>query len=60
MNGDLDSIKYFMAAEKTMNIIYSIEQTIEFLEEYQIKADESVKLALIPVLDKMKKWAEAN
>lgn len=53
---NIDVFAYMMAAEKMVNMISTIEQTMEFIEEYQIKPDDEVKKALIPILDKMNKW----
>jgi hypothetical protein len=56
MNIEIDAMKYYMAAEKVSNLIYSIEITLEFLEEFKIEADENVKGALGPCVDKLKEW----
>lgn len=47
---------YMMAAEKMVNMLSTIDQTMEFMEEYKIKADEEVKKALIPLILKMNTW----
>ena len=51
-----EAMKYFMAAEKVSNLIYCIEMTMEFLEEFKIVPDEEVKKALIPKIEKMEEW----
>lgn len=51
-------MKYYMAAEKTMNMIYTIENALEYMDEFEIKPDENVKLALVPIIDKLKKWTD--
>ena len=56
MNIEIDAMKYYMAAEKVSNLIYSIEITLEFLEEFKIEADDNVKSALNPCVDKLKEW----
>ncbi len=56
MNIEIDAMKYYMAAEKVGNLIHSIEITLEFLEEFKIEADENVKGALLPCVDKLKEW----
>lgn len=56
MGEDLDAFKYMMAAEKMTNMIFVIEQTIEFLEEYGIKPDLQVKNALTPIIDEIRDW----
>jgi len=49
-------MKYFMAAEKVGNLIYCLEMTMEFVEEFKIIPDEEVRKALKPKLDKMLDW----
>jgi len=45
-----------MCAEKTINLIFTIENTLIFFKENDIKADEQVIKALEPVLENLKKW----
>lgn len=56
MGEDIDALAYMMAAEKMVNLLFTLEKTLEFLEEYKIQPDEEVKKALIPIIDQMKKW----
>lgn len=56
MNEEFDSLKYYMASEKTVNLIFTIEQLMEFMDEYKIPADEEVKKALKPLVDKLQNW----
>lgn len=49
---------YFMAAEKVGSLIYSIEQTLEYLEEFKIEADDEVKKELKPCLEKLMEWVK--
>ena len=49
---------YMMAAEKMVNMVSTIEQTLEFLDEYKIKPDDEVKKALIPLIERMKIWTK--
>lgn len=56
----MDNLKYFMASEKVLNMIFTVEQTLEFLVEYQIKADEEVKKALKPILDDLRNWIDGK
>jgi hypothetical protein len=58
MNQDMDTLKYFMASEKVVSMIFTIEQTLEFLLEYSIKPDEEVKKALKPIIDDLRKWID--
>lgn len=53
---DGDSLKYFMASEKVLNMIFTVEQAMEFFTEYNIEADDEVKKALTPILEQLKKW----
>jgi hypothetical protein len=53
---EYETMKYFMAAEKVGNLIYCLEMTQEFLEEFKIVPDEEVRKALIPKLDKIREW----
>lgn len=56
MEGEFENLKYFMASEKTLNLIFTIEQMMEFMEEYKIPADDEVKKALKPLVDKLQNW----
>jgi hypothetical protein len=56
MSKELETMTYMMAAEKMGNLIFTMENTLEFLIEYQVKPDEEVKKALIPLVEKFKKW----
>lgn len=56
MEKDLEGFKYMMAAEKMGNMISVMEQMIQFLEEYKIKPDFEVKIALIPIIDELRNW----
>ena len=56
MGNDLDIMKYYQAAEKIQNLVYTIEITLQFMQEFEITPDDDVKKALIPILEKMGKW----
>lgn len=56
MSNELESMKYFMAAEKVVNLIFQLDMMLQFIDEYKIEPDESVKQALGPHIDKMKEW----
>lgn len=56
MGQDLDIMKYYQAAEKVQNLVYTIEITLQFMQEFEIKPDEDVKLAMANSMDKLKKW----
>ncbi len=51
-----DPMKYYMAAEKIQNLIYTIDITLQFMDEFQIAADDEVKSAIMPAIEKLKGW----
>ena len=53
---EIEAMKYYMAAEKVGSLIHSIEITLEFLEEFKIEADDNVKEALKPCVNRLKEW----
>lgn len=53
---EFETMKYFMAAEKVGNLIFQLEMMMQFVEEYKIVADENVKEALKPQIEKMMEW----
>lgn len=53
---EVETMTYMMAAEKMGNMIFTIESTLDFLEEYKVKPDDEVKKALIPMMENLKKW----
>lgn len=55
-----DPMKYYMAAEKIQNLIYTIDLTLQFMEEFGIEADEEVKAAVQPAIEKLKYWVKQN
>lgn len=58
MDNNLELFVYMMANEKLVNMLSTIEQTFEFLEEYKVKPDEEVKKVMSPMIERMKKWLE--
>jgi len=60
MQSDIDTMTYMMAAEKMGNLIYTLEATIEFMEEYKVKPDEEVKKCLTPLVDRIRKWLDGK
>lgn len=58
MNSENDVFVYMMAAEKMSNMLFTIEQTMDFMEEYKIKPDDEVKKALTPLLIKLHEWVK--
>lgn len=56
MNEELDAIKYYTASEKCENMINTILNTLEFMNEFKIEPDEAVKSAIGPVLSQLKDW----
>lgn len=57
-NKMIDLMAHMIACEKMVNMISTIEQTFEFIDEYQIRADIEVKKALLPLIEKMNKWVK--
>jgi hypothetical protein len=58
MGEELDTLTYMIAAEKMGNLIYTIESTMGFMEEYGVKPDEEVKKVLNPMVELMRKWLD--
>ena len=58
MDQDLSAFAHMIAAEKMSNLLFTIEITMQYMEEYLIKPDDEVKKALIPKLDQMRKWLD--
>lgn len=56
MKNEIDTFAYMMAAEKMVSMLSVIEQTMEFIDEYKIKPDDEVKKALLPLIERMRKW----
>lgn len=57
MGEDLQTITYMMAAEKMVNLMFTMENTLQFLDEYQVKPDEEVKKALVPLIKQLNDWS---
>lgn len=60
MDKEIENFAYMMAAEKMVTMLQTMSNTMEFMDEYKIKPDEEVKKALLPVLERIKKWAESK
>ena len=56
MSNEIDTMTYMMAAEKMSNLLFTMENTLEFLEEYKVKPDDAVKNAISPLIEQMKRW----
>jgi hypothetical protein len=56
MNKENEFATYMMAAEKIGNLIFTIESTMEFMGEYDVKPDEEVIKVLTPLVNHIKKW----
>ena len=56
MGNDLDVMKYYQAAEKIQTLVYTIEITMQYMDEFEIKPDEDVKRALHTPMEQIKKW----
>lgn len=57
MGEDLETMTYMMAAEKMLNLLFTMENTLEFLQEYKVKPDEEVKKALMPMIKQLSDWS---
>lgn len=58
MKEEIDVFVYMMANEKMVAMLSVMEQTLEFCDEYKVKADDEVKKALLPLLQRWEKWAK--
>ncbi len=58
MGNDLDMMKYYQAAEKIQTLVYTIEITMQYMHEFDIKPDDDVKRALHSPLQQLRKWVE--
>ena len=56
MQSDIDTMTYMMAAEKMTNLLFTLEGTLDFMEEYKVKPDDEVKKCLSPLMERLKKW----
>jgi hypothetical protein len=59
MTNEIETMTYMIAAEKMSNLLFTMENTLEFLEEYKVKPDEAVKSALKPLIEQTKRWIES-
>ena len=60
MSDDLEEIIYMMAVEKTVNLIFNLEMTLDFYKENNIKPDDSVIKVLGPLLGELDKWVKQS
>lgn len=58
MDQETERFAYMMAAEKMGNLLFTMEQTIEFFDEYKIKPDDTVVKAFSPLLKKFCEWVK--
>lgn len=58
MGNENHAMSYMMAAEKMINLIFTIENTLIFMQEYEIKPDDEVKKALRPLINNLHAWLE--
>lgn len=56
MKNEIETMTYMMAAEKMGNLLFTLEQTMQFMEEYKIKPDDEVKKCLSPLIEITMKW----
>lgn len=57
---EIDTFVYMMAAEKMVNLLFCMEITMNFMDEYQVKPDDEVKKALLPLIERINKWTGAK
>lgn len=60
MNQEIETFTYMMATEKMSNLLFTLEQTIEFMEEYKVKPDDEVKKYLMPLIERTRKWLDGK
>jgi hypothetical protein len=53
---EIDIFAYMMAAEKMTCLVTLMDQTLEFMEEYEIEPDDEVRKVLQPLLNQYKDW----
>lgn len=58
MGEDLDTMTYMIAAEKMGNLLHTIESTMSFMLEYNVKPDDEVKKALNPMIEVIRNWLD--
>lgn len=51
-------MKYYQAAEKIQTLVYTIEITMQYMKEFDIKPDDDVKLALHSPMQQLRKWID--
>lgn len=56
MSNENHTMDYMIVVEKMINLIFTIENTLMFMKEYEIKPDEELKKALKPVLENLDVW----
>ena len=56
MDEELDRFVYMMAAEKVVNLVCCIENTMDWMQEYKVEPDDEVKKVLKPLIEQMNKW----
>ncbi len=60
MNQEIEFATHMMAAEKLENMLYTTNQTLDFLHEYKVKAGEEEKKYIIELMVRLQKWLEFN
>jgi hypothetical protein len=56
MKNEFDVMKFYQAAEKVLTLVYTIEITMQYMQEFDVKPDDDVKQALHAPLEQLKKW----
>lgn len=60
MKEEIDTFAYMMGAEKIGNLVFCLEMTMNFMEEYGIEPDEEVMAAMIPSIERVRKWLQVK
>ena len=51
-----EGFKYVMAHEKMMNLLFTLEQTLAFFIDYEIKPDIEANKLLDPLVKQLQDW----
>lgn len=51
-----DKFVHIMATEKVVNMLFTIEQALNFMYEYNVKPDDQFRSAIKPAIDELQDW----
>jgi hypothetical protein len=60
VNSEIDVMKYYIASEKALCMISSIDMFLQCMEEFKIKPEEDVIHAISPKIIELNKWLESK